>query len=280
MTKQRVEEDEGGHLSFGSVVGLGIQEYFISGSRDKAAFLMFTSWKDSIDEDRGEKSNKTFWHALYALDKFIPFRHSVLSAYDVAIFDGKPAAELGFEISFDDGFRYRGKLDLLLIHRIKKEFLILEAKTTGQYASKINEASYKNSGQALGYGLIVDRIASDLNMANDYRVFYPVYATRDFTWVDFFFPKSDVQRASWLQSILLDIGRIQQYSEIDYFPIHGESCFSYNKQCNFYGICTMGNSVLGLNDASIRLDKEEDYPFKFTIQELIEAQLEKGKKNG
>ena len=271
------DDDEHGHLSFGDVVGRGIQEYFISSNRNKAIFTMFINWRDAIDETKAEKSAKTFWHAIHALDKFISFKEMYLSNYEVAYFQGTPAAELGFKIDFGNGFTYRGFIDLLLIHKTKRTFRVLECKTTGSY--NVDEAMYKNSGQALGYGLVVDRIAYDLNLSNEYTVLYPVYLTRSLEWKEFLFPKSDVSRANWLQSILISVGHIQQYSELQFFPMHGQSCFAYNKQCKFFGMCTMSNTTLGLENAKVEKDDDSKYQFLFTIQELIEAQYKKGEIN-
>ncbi|CAM6053480.1 unnamed protein product [Sphagnum tenellum] len=269
----KLDEDEGGHLSFGTVVGNGVQEYLVSGSRDRALFRVFLDWKESIDEEKALKNAKTFWHAIHAVDQFASLNANTYSGYSVAYFQGRPAVEMGFAIDCGDGFYYRGKLDALLIHNIRKEFLIIECKTTGY--TNVHEAMYKNSGQALGYGLVVDRIAYDLGLSNSYSVSYPVYKTRSQEWQEFRFPKSPVQRSTWLQSILIEVGQITQYVELDYFPPHGESCFSFNRECNFFGVCNLSNDTLigDLARVPIKRDKEEDYPFKFSIQELIEAQL-------
>ena len=276
MPRTRVQEDDAGHLSFGTVVGNGIQEYLISGRLDRAIFRAFLDWKEAIDEDKAARSNKTFWHAVRAIEKFVEFKNTYLRAYDLAVFEGKPATELGFDIDFGEGFHYRGKIDALLIHRIKKEFLVLECKTTG--LTVVDEAMYKNSSQALGYGLVIDKVAADLELSNSYEVLYPVYKTRQFEWHEFKFPKSAVQRAAWLQAILIDCGQISQFAEINYFPTHGESCYSFGRQCQFFGMCTLSNQTLfgdSLDSVEIKFDKPTEYPFKFSIQELIAAQLEK-----
>lgn len=267
------QDDSAGHLAFGTVVGNGIQAYCVSKSINKAMMRVFLDWDESIDSDLGEKSAKTFWHAIRGVQKFVDFHNIVLSEYEVAYFGGRPAIELGFDIDFGDGFHYRGKIDVLLIHKIKKTFLILECKTTGYPV--VDEAMYKNSGQALGYGLVVDRIAHDLELANSYDVLYPVYKTRDMEWTFFRFPKSNTQRALWLQSILYDCSHISQYYEMEYFPLNGDSCFSFNRQCPHFGLCTLSNDILLNGEAEIKLDKEGDYPFKFDIGQLIEAQVSK-----
>ena len=91
------------------------------------------------------------------------------------------------------------------------------------------------------------------------------------------FAKSNTARALWLQQLLIDVGHIQQYADLDYFPTHGESCFSFNKPCEHYGICTMSNTYLvpDADKVPIKLDLKGEYQLEFGIQELVEAQLAK-----
>lgn len=272
----RDDTDENGHLAFGTVVGNGIQCYLETGSLDRAIFRSFCDWNTYLDDERGLKSKKTYWHAVDAIQKFVNLRHSELGAYDLAYFDGKPATELGFSILCGNGYRYRGKIDALLIHKISKKFLVLECKTTG-YAS-VDEAMYKNSDQAIGYGVVIDAVAHQMGVeSNDYNILYPVYKTKQAEWEAFFFPKSNNQRALWLQSLLLEIGHIRQYEQLGYWPAHGESCYHFNKQCAFYGVCQLSNQNLvgPVDKIPIVLDKPGDYPLIFSISDLVQAQIEK-----
>lgn len=275
--KLGVDDDEEGHLDFGSVVGIGIQELLVSKDMNRALFTAFISWKDNIDSERGEKSVKTFWHALQAIMKFTEIMNSSLSQYEVATFNGKPAVELGFSIDCGDGFRYRGKLDALLIHKTKREFLTLECKTTGW--AYLDEAMYMNSSQGIGYGVVIDRVAQDAgyDVVNSYDTFYPVYMTKKMEWVPFRFHKSDTQRALWLQNTILDAQDIQRYSELNHFPMRGESCFSYGRQCRWFGQCTLDNGLLIGNkeELPIKYDRIGEYPLEFSIFDLVEAQMQK-----
>jgi hypothetical protein len=272
------QDDEAGHLNFGTVVGNGIQEYLVSGSLDRAIFRAFADWNDNLESDRGLKHHKTFWHAVYAVQSFVKLRSTQLAAYDLVSFNGKPAIELGFSVSLPGGFKYRGKLDALLIHRTKQEYLVLECKTTGMVY--VDEANYKNSNQAIGYGVVIDAVASAAKhegAVNSYDVLYPVYMTKQSEWAPFKFRKTNTQRALWLQSLLLETWHIQQYSDLGYFPTHGESCLSFNRQCAYYGTCQIANKML-VGDTSLiepKLDKIGEYPLEFSMEELIAAQLEK-----
>lgn len=268
------DDDANGHLDFGTIVGNGIQEYLITKDMNKAIFKAFISWKDNLDSERGEKAHKTFWHAVQAIQKFTEIMNGPLSQYDLVYFNNKPAIELGFAIDCGDGFTIRGKLDALLIHRTTRVFLPLECKTTGM--NYIDEASYQNSSQGTGYGVVIDRVAHEMQEeSNSYDIFYPVYMTKKATWVPFKFHKNRKLRANWLQDIVLDIEQIKLYSSLLFFPTRGESCFSFGRQCRHFGHCgmTTDNLTGGNDNIPIRLDKEGEYDLRFTIQELIEAQL-------
>ena len=270
------DEDSAGHLDFGTVVGNGIQELLVTRSMDRAMFRAFLDWKDNLESERGAKAKKTFWHALQAIQKFSEVIDDELSQYEVATFQGKPAVELGFAIDCGNGFTFRGKLDALLIHKVKREFLPLECKTTGW--AYVNEAMYSNSSQGIGYGVVIDRVAAEMQVEyNSYDIFYPIYMTKKTEWMPYRFSKSNMARALWLQSLLLEVEHIEQYSMLGYFPTRGESCFSFGRQCAHYDLCHLRNEVL-IGDQSkipIKLDKKSDYPLFFNVDQLIEAQIDK-----
>lgn len=267
------------HLDFGSIVGLGTQELFCNGGdRNKAIFLMFTSWRQMIDSDQGEGSGKTFWHALHALDKFYELINTRLSQYRVATFNGKPASELGFCIDCGNGFLYRGKLDLLLVHKLRNLYFCFEGKTTKNRISGLHEAMFKNSGQALGYSLIIDAIvaAEGGEIGAGYSVLYPVYSTSSMEWEIMEFRKSYTQRANWLRNILLRKKAIAERAEDGYFPMNGSSCYDFFRPCEYFGVCEMMNSSLFVEAKELDMEKEKAaYEFHFTIDELINVQLEK-----
>ncbi len=272
------DDDANGHLDFGTVVGNGVQELLVSKSMDKAIFRAFLDWKDNLDSERGERSKKTFWHAVEAIKRFTELMNGPLSQYEMVYFEGKPATELGFSIDCGDGFTYRGKLDALLIHKTKREYLPIECKTTGSYT--IAEAMYGNSNQGLGYGIVIDRVVHEgITEVSGYDIFYPVYSTFKREWIPFRFPKGNTSRALWLQNTMLDITDIQKYSEIDYFPTRGESCYSFGRECKYYGQCHLDNSILIGNreDIPIKLDKVGEFPLEFSLIELMEAQAGKQK---
>lgn len=261
------------HLDYGAAVGDGVQRYLISGDIQDTYFYMFLRWKKFIDDESGEKARKTFWHALFAIDKFITLRKTVLANYELAYIDGKPACELGFVIDCGGGFTYRGKIDVVMIHKMTKEIVVLEFKTTK--FREVHEAVYRNSSQALGYSLIIDILVAALGLeaTSSTKVIYPIYKTFAFEWEIQQFAKSNSQRAMWIKHILVDIQHIRDYVETGYFPMHGEACYDFFRPCAWLGVCEISDANLIPKEVAEVVVPEEDYPFRFNLDKIIENQL-------
>lgn len=266
------DEDTDGHLTFGEIVGTGIQDFLITDSLDRATFNTFLRWPGTIDDENGELSKKTFWHAIYALDKFSSFRKTALARYSLVTVDGKPATELGFSIDLGDGFFYRGFLDALLYNNLTSKLAVLECKTT-KYKN-VHEANYKNSGQGIGYNTITDTIARKLGIEQgaSYEVLYPVYKTFPFEWELFPFSKNYSDRAMWIRNLLRDKQHVAEYAMDGYFPMHGENCYDFFRPCTYFDTCTLSRNLLVPNPV-LKIEKSEKYPFKFSLEELINSQL-------
>lgn len=259
-------------FQFGHTVGEGVQETLITGTskaaRDKVIFNLLTQWKcDLFDENTKQK--KSFFHALNALHQFWAAQDDGLFAdYEVAYFDGKPAAELSFKIHLPNGISYRGYVDLVLRHKYTGEYIILELKTnSGKF---INPAQYKNSDQAIGYSVVLDKIAPGVT---NYTVEYLVYMTYLQTWESFSFPKTYVQRALWVKDRLWDSQvlemLVKQEGNHGMWPMRGNHCLNYNKPCEFLGICHMETESLIKPLRESDLEEINEYQFEFTLEELL-----------
>lgn len=274
---ERMEKEEDIHLDFGTVVGDLVQHYMVTDSVDDAVFQMFMRWPRELftESQEEEKNKKNFWYALYALDRFVPLRKSVLDEYEVAAFNGKPAKELGFVIDCGDGFKYRGKLDLLLVSKKTQRFACMEIKTTN--STRLHPAMYQNSGQGIGYSAIVDIVASKYGMQqrDAFPVIYPVYQSKQQEWEEFRFTKKKTSTVNWLRHLLRTIQHISEYAEDGFFPMYGQSCFDFFRPCPFFDTCEMDNRFLVGANPALKEDKEGEYQFHFTLDELIAAQLEK-----
>lgn len=268
----RKERDH--HTDFGHLVGYGIQQFLITRDKNTVYLSMLSVWQEDLDDEAGVRDKKTFWHALAAIDKFEDIMDSILRDFEVVIFDSKPAAELGFCITFFDSFKYRGFLDLLLINKITGQFVVIECKTTK--FKNVSEAQYAKSAQGLGYSIVVDAISSALKrpQAASFQVLYLVWLAGAYEWQEFPIEHSHTDRAIWLKNALLDIKHIAEYAQEEHFPQYGESCYDFFRACEYLEICGMSDKAL-LLDKSKEIKDDEKYQFHFTLEEMIEAQSEK-----
>ena len=261
-------------FAFGHVVGLGIQLAFESKSEEEIIWQMFLMWDVDIHEDN-PKQNKSFWEAIVAVQKIIAMRESgFLNDWQLAYHEGKPCCELSFLIHLPNGFRYRGFVDAVLQNQLTGEIMVLEVKTTSM--SAVNSATYRNSAQAIGYSVILDHLFPELS---SYEVLYLVYKTKSREYDTLPFTKSYLQRALWIRELLLDIDMIELYEEADIYPMHGESCYNFYRECEYIYTCTLSTgklteSITPEQEQKI-LEAHETYQIKITLDDLIQSQLRK-----
>lgn len=268
------ESEDNVTLSYGTVVGLGIQCVLEDLPWNTVVMRMLLAWDAADIYAEEERVNKSFWTAIFAVQSFTFIRNSALAEYELAYFEGKPAVELSFRITLMDNFTYRGFVDVVLRHKITHRLLVLEVKTTG--AKYVSEATYKNSGQALGYSLILDAIAQG---ESEYEVWYLVYMSGVMRYELLPFKKHYSDRAFWIQELIMDVDRVKYYEQQDNYPSYGESCNDFFRVCEFFSNCTMSTSMLVVPyDAERDADKQEakgGYTFELSLMDIIQAQLDR-----
>lgn len=268
------EIQQGVTFAYGSAVGVGVQSVLEGKTEDRVYLDTFLEWDVDL-LDSNPKQKKSFWLAMFAVKKFINLRDSgFLDDYELVYYKGKPAVELSFQINLPNGFKYRGFLDAALQHKVTKKAMVLENKTSSGTA---NSAYFKNSGQALGYSVILDILFPNLS---SYNVLYLVYETKTMEYVELPFEKSLLQRALWLQELLIDTQMIELYQSYDTYPMHGENCFDFFRECEYLSLCTLstGNLTKPLtSDMLEKIQNEGDkYDFNVDFYDLVAAQVAKG----
>ena len=274
------EDDEGQIVTeqttfaFGHAVGTGIQSALEGKSEDRVILDMFIAW-DAALFDADDRRNKSFWLAIAAVQRFILARkYGLLKGYELVIHEGKPAVELSFLIKFPDGFVYRGFVDAVLQHKDTGEILVLEVKTTSM--TNVNAAQYKNSAQAIGYSIVLDSLFPALS---SYKVHYLVYKTKAMEYESLPFTKDYLQRALWIRELLLDIETIKMYEGASIYPMRGESCLRFYRECKYLSLCTMATErlVKPLTQETVEGIAKENaqYQIQLTLDDLIHSQLSK-----
>lgn len=265
-------------FAFGHVVGEGIQ-YVLEGlPLEECIWKMFLGWHADL-EDRNEKQNKSFYMAVAAIQKFHHIRsHGFLDDFELAEFNGRKAIELSFQIHLPDGFIMRGSCDAVLRNKNTGEVLVLECKTSS--ASNVNPAEWKNASQGLGYSVVLDHVFPDIT---SYKVMYLIYGTKSMDFTPLPFVKSYLQRAQWIQELLLDVEMIKLYENTGVYPMHGESCYSWYRECEYLNTCTLSTKYLVPDMGSGSYVEQNStynkpYDVVITLVDLITSQLDKNTK--
>jgi hypothetical protein len=268
------ELEQGVTFAYGKAVGVGVQSALEGKNEAQVILDTFLEWDvDLLDETPRQK--KSFWLALYAVQKFSTLlANGFLEEYELVYYKGKPAVELAFQIILPNGYKYRGFVDVVLRHKVSGEVLVLENKTSSGTAQS---AQFKNSGQALGYSVVLDILFPGLN---SYEVLYLVYETKSFSYVELPFEKSLLQRALWLQELLIDTQLVDIYESYQVYPMHGESCFDFFRECEYLGLCTLTTENLTkplTTEILAKLEADNDnYDFVLDFYDLVQNQVDKG----
>jgi len=253
--------DETHHTIYGQAYGVGIAEYFINKDVNQAVLKTWLAYHPELEEDK-----KTVMKCINALLCTIPVIDNLLLEYEVAYFNGKPAAELSFCLSANEDYYYVGYLDLVLRNIFTGKYVVLDAKTTGLELHNLDPL-YKNSGQLVGYSIALDAIAGEEQ--TEYEVIYLVNQTgREFAPViqPLKYTKTLTDRLNWFITLGLDIDRITRMRELNVFPMRGDSCLKFNKPCYHFATCGLKSSDRP------KVDEEDttEYDFYFELQELID----------
>lgn len=264
-------------FAYGHVVGEGIQNILTGMEWRDVIFRAFLAWHAPF-EAANPKQKKSLNEAIHALQQFRSLHASgFLDEYEVATFQGKPAAELSFRIHFAQT-KFRGFVDLVLRHKLTGELLVLELKTTS--AKYVKPASYKNSAQAIGYSVVLDKIQPG---CSSYGVLYLVYLSHSCTFETFEFPKTYHQRALWLRDRILDENYLlylaKEEGSYGIWPMHGEACVSFGRECDYMDICQLPTERImaklrehHYKDLSYETGEEMEYQFEISLEELLAAQ--------
>jgi hypothetical protein len=258
---------------FGTAFGTGVASYLTTQNIDKAIFDLYMAyWTVQEDDKRTEEI------CINMLLNAIPHLDNLLQDYEVAYFIDKngneiPATELSFCLDINEKFYYVGYIDVVLRNKWTGKYAIMENKSTGLNLHDLS-CLYQNSGQALGYSIVIDAVAGEENA--DYEVLYFVgqlgsgngFTPKIHTLP---FPKTLSDRLNWFISLKLDVDNIENMLDINVFPMRGKSCLQYMRPCKHFGTC----SLHGLDEYLPPLEDNIDYMFTYNLDEVISNHLER-----
>lgn len=255
-------------FSRGHSYGAGTQYYLLTGDMDYAIYKAWEAYWPEVEDAPKISQARTINNLLRSKEKMDWIREH----YEVAMFDGKPAIELGFRLNVNEHYYFVGFIDAVLRHKKTGIYGPVDMKTTHSQLHDLRPM-FKNSGQVLGYSIVVDQIAGEEQSQYDclYLVCQEPKTGYDpeVHWFDF--RKSLVDRLSWFMTLGMDIEKLAWMEKAGFYPMRGDSCLAFNRPCKYFGTCGM---------TSFDKPKEEEpdtneYQFVFDLQTVIANHLER-----
>lgn len=253
---------------FGKAFGEGVSAYLLTQNPDRALFALFLAYSPALED-----AKRTVEICLNLLLVAIPRLDDLLLDWEVAVFNNKPAVELSFRLNLlsdtSHNIYFVGYIDVVLKNKWNGRYAILENKTTGLDLHDIDPL-FKNSGQALGYSIVLDKIAGE--SSTEYDVLYLVGQLKSKTSGGFapivhtrLFPKTLQDRLNWFISLGMDVNRLEQMLEVNVFPMRGKNCLQYMRPCKHFGVCNMQ----ALDRYKNIPEDTIDYQFVYNLEGLI-----------
>lgn len=232
QTTEDTGESQSEHLQFGKAFGAGVQSYLVHQDSEQA---LYAAWLEYFPQIETDKKNQPRLHALLA-KTFIQL-DSLLMEYEV---ESLQDIERGFIIDIEEPYYYVGFIDAVLRNRFTNRYYVLECKTTGLLLENLAPL-YANSGQALGYSIVLDRITGQT--LDDFGVIYLVGQMAKTPMDDKIkvlqFEKTLRDRLNWFLSLGLDVEHLQRMAELNVYPQRGDACLRFNKPCSEFGTCSL-----------------------------------------
>jgi hypothetical protein len=261
---------------FGKAFGEGVSTYMITQDRDMALFKAWLGYYPILED-----SKRTEEILLSLVMVTFPQLDNLLQDWEVAYFQDKPAVELSFRLNnlqsdtHPNNIYFVGYVDIVLKNRWTGRYAIMENKTTGLDLLDLDPL-FKNSGQALGYSIVLDKIAGAEN--SEYDVIYLIGQLKSRTANGFSpmvhvktYPKTLQDRLNWFISLGMDTNRLEQMLELNVFPLRGGSCLQYMRPCHHFGTCNLRtlDRIKEIPEDTI------DYQFVYNLNDLIDNHLER-----
>lgn len=248
----------------GKCFGAGVQEYLLSQDKEKALFKAWLAYWPQLEDSKRSQAKY-----INALEQSFATLDQLLMDYELATFEGKEAIELSFRLNTESNYYYVGYIDAVLRHRRTGRYAVFEIKTTALALHDITP-NYKNSGQALGYSVVLDRIAGEQNTQYDLLYFVcQMGKGYENKYHVLPFKKTLLDRLNWFLTLGLDIQRLEQMEELGIYPKRGGNCLQYMRPCPHFNTCSLHSF-----DKPKEIEPDEiEYQFVYALDDLVSDHL-------
>jgi hypothetical protein len=228
------------HTAFGSAFGVGVQQLFKTGSIALATIHAIAAWNlDHMQDPWGKEKNKSIFHCIESLAIYAKTLHRVLSAEFQLAQIAIPAIEPLVYLRLPHNYNYQVHIDLILQHRVTKELVTAEIKTSSR---RHTPAMWQNSLQTRAYREVLKAVAAKHGYQVSPEILYITLQTgklddplNSFGFHHFRF--EELIASDFTLSILQIVSILSMYAQDNHYPKHGESCESMFGVCQYFGIC-------------------------------------------
>lgn len=263
-----MEKEDYPSTILGHAFGKGVATYLLTQDQKAALYEAWLTYWPILEE---KKRNETI--SINLLEASFSHLDNIMEDWEVATFRNKPAVELSFRLNINETFYYVGYIDVILRNKWTGMYAVLENKTTALQLFDLSPM-YANSGQALGYSIVLDTIAGEEK--SDYGVYYFVGqlgAGNGYQPVihPLLFNKTLSDRYNWFISMLMDVQRLEGMLEINVFPMRGHNCLQYMRPCRQFSTCQLH----ALDRYKEPLVDEIEYDFVYELDAVIANHMER-----
>lgn len=254
---------------FGKAWGAGVAHYAVTKDFDAALYKLWLGYFPKLEDNK-----RTEAVCANMLRAAIPHIDSLLEDWEVLVFQGKPAIELGFRLNIDENYYFVGYMDIAMRNKWTGKAGVFDAKTTALNLLDLSPI-YQNSPQLVGYSIILDQIMGEDQAEYDVGYFSgQIGSGNGFspTIKLYNFNKTLQDRLQWFISLGMDINHLKEMASLNIYPMRGDSCLQYNRPCIQFGTCHLHSF-----DRQIENEEEDTniYDFTYQLEEVIANHIER-----
>ena len=262
------ERQEYSTTVFGKAFGAGLQTYLVTQDINRAIFDLWLAYFPVLEDEK-----RSTWVCINALVNASIQVNTLMLDWEPVEFNGKPTAEMSFRLDMDEKFYYVGYIDLVMKNKYTGRHCIIEIKTTALNLHNLDPV-YANSGQAVGYSIVLDRVAGEEQ--SQYDVIYiicQIGSGNGFSPVTHIkvYPKTIEDRLNWFLTIGMDRDHIERMEELNHFPKRGDNCLKYNKPCHHFGTCHLHQ----LDTLKVVEEDVIEYDFVYNLDDIINDHIQR-----
>lgn len=223
----RTEISKNMAAAFGTVFGISIAEYMHSKDADKAILLAFMHWPFPLNEIQ-TYSNRSVWNIVHAIQDVKRF--NLLPEFQPLAIEGQDDwRERAFGI-VEGNCIYAGTIDQAF--SLEGVPTVIDYKTGDKDCATL-KIKYSNQDQLLAYAVMFGTYYNLPRVAYCYLL----YSTIEGKFEQVYVEVTKELASEWIASIFARFEMLKIFESLPKAPKNGRACYSYNRPCQFYGIC-------------------------------------------